>query len=144
MMSPRLRALNMPMPKSTVNFSPASPEAAFTPSFCWALNMPMLKFTVDFGMGMFNALNLGDIMNEMIYRIRPYEVQKGRTDEVFQASIDELCTLLRDRKPFEDHEDLPEWMAEKIRPNKGKKWEIRSEEHTSELQSLRHLVCRLL
>ncbi len=33
-----------------------------------------LKFTVDFGMGMFNALNLGDIMNEMIYRIRPYEV----------------------------------------------------------------------
>ena len=25
----------MPMPKSTVNFSPASPEAAFTPSFCW-------------------------------------------------------------------------------------------------------------
>ena len=30
-----------------------------------------LKFTVDFGMGMFNALNLGDIMNEMIYRVRP-------------------------------------------------------------------------
>jgi len=38
-----------------------------------------LKFTVDFGMGMFNALNLGDIMNEMIYRIRPYEVEKGKT-----------------------------------------------------------------
>ena len=42
-----------------------------------------LKFTVDFGMGMFNALNLGDIMNEMIYRIRPYEVEKGKTDAVF-------------------------------------------------------------
>src|SRR5487761_1489935 len=27
-----------------------------------------LKFTVDFGCGMFNALNLGDIMNEMVYR----------------------------------------------------------------------------
>src|ERR1035438_9366628 len=64
-----------------------------------------LKFTVDFGMGMFNALNLGDIMNEMIYRIRPYEVEKGKTDEVFQSSIDALCTLLRERKPFEDHED---------------------------------------
>src|ERR1022692_4341446 len=38
MMSPRLRALNMPMPKSTVNFTPASPEAAFTPSFCWKRN----------------------------------------------------------------------------------------------------------
>ena len=53
-------------------------------------------------MGMFNALNLGDIMNEMIHRIRPYEVEKGKTDEVFQSSVDTLCTLLRERKPFED------------------------------------------
>src|SRR5205814_7210743 len=28
--------------------------------------------------------------------------------------------------------------------NKGVTWALRSEEHTSELQSLRHLVCRLL
>jgi predicted nucleotide-binding protein (sugar kinase/HSP70/actin superfamily) len=83
-----------------------------------------LKFTVDFGMGMFNALNLGDIMNEMIYRIRPYEVEKGKTDAVFESSINDLCTLLRERKPFEDHEDLPEWMAKKVRANKGKKWEV--------------------
>jgi predicted nucleotide-binding protein (sugar kinase/HSP70/actin superfamily) len=83
-----------------------------------------LKFTVDFGMGMFNALNLGDIMNEMVYRIRPYEVEKGKTDQVWQTSMDALCTMLRDRKPFEDHEDLPEWMAKKIRPHKGKKWEL--------------------
>ncbi len=32
--------------------------------------------------------------------------------------------MLRERKPFEDHEDLPEWMAKKIRANKGKKWEV--------------------
>ena len=83
-----------------------------------------LKFTVDFGLGMFNALNLGDIMNEMIYRIRPYEVEKGKTDEVFKGSMETLCNMLRERKPFEDHEDLPEWMMKKIRPNKGKKWEL--------------------
>ena len=83
-----------------------------------------LKFTVDFGMGMFNALNLGDIMNEMVYRIRPYEVEKGKTDAVFESSVNDLCTMLRERKPFEDHEDLPEWMATKIRANKGKKWEL--------------------
>src|SRR3974377_1683012 len=34
-----------------------------------------LKFTVDFGMGMFNALNLGDVMNEMIFASRPSEVE---------------------------------------------------------------------
>ncbi len=83
-----------------------------------------LKFTVDFGMGMFNALNLGDIMNEMIYRVRPYEAEKGTTDRVFHEAVDTLCTMLRERKPFEDHEDLPEWMAKKIRANKGKKWEV--------------------
>ncbi len=83
-----------------------------------------LKFTVDFGLGMFNALNLGDIMNEMIYRIRPYEAEKGTTDRVFGESMDTLCTMLRERKPFEDHEDLPEWMAKKIRSSKGAKWEL--------------------
>ncbi len=55
-----------------------------------------LKFTVDFGMGMFNALNLGDIMNEMIYRVRPYEVEKGKTDEVFHSSMDTLCNMLQE------------------------------------------------
>src|SRR5262249_44028950 len=83
-----------------------------------------LKFTVDFGLGMFNALNLGDIMNEMVYRIRPYEAEKGKTDLVWREAMDTLCTMLRERKPFEDHEDLPEWMAKKIRADKGKKWEI--------------------
>ncbi len=84
---------------------------------------PGLKFTVDFGMGMFNALNLGDILNEMIYRIRPYEVSKGDTDRVFHESVDRLCTLLRERKPFEDHEDLPEWLSKKIAKHKGAGWE---------------------
>lgn len=84
---------------------------------------PGLKFTVDFGMGMFNALNVGDIMNEMIYRIRPYEVNKGETDRVFQESVDRLCLLLRERKPFEDHEDLPKWLSRKMAQHKNAGWE---------------------
>src|SRR6516162_4054777 len=85
---------------------------------------PGLKFTVDFGMGMFNALNLGDIMNEMIFRIRPFEVNKGETDRVFRESVDALCHTLRTRKPFEDHEDLPAWLSRRIARHKGAKWEI--------------------
>jgi predicted nucleotide-binding protein (sugar kinase/HSP70/actin superfamily) len=68
---------------------------------------PGLKFTVDFGMGMFNALNLGDVINDMIYRVRPYEVNKGDTDRAFSEAVDSLCTTLRERAPFEDHRDLP-------------------------------------
>jgi predicted nucleotide-binding protein (sugar kinase/HSP70/actin superfamily) len=84
---------------------------------------PGLKFTVDFGMGMFNALNLGDIMNEMIYRVRPYEINQGQTDNVFHEAVARLCTLLRERKPFEDHEDLPKWVSQKIAAHKGSGWE---------------------
>jgi len=51
-------------------------------------------------------------------------VEKGKTDAVFESSVNGLCTMLRERKPFEDHEDLPEWMAKKVRANKGKKWEL--------------------
>jgi predicted nucleotide-binding protein (sugar kinase/HSP70/actin superfamily) len=43
---------------------------------------PGLKFTVDFGMGMLNAINLGDVIYEVIYNIRPYEVTPGQTERV--------------------------------------------------------------
>jgi predicted nucleotide-binding protein (sugar kinase/HSP70/actin superfamily) len=82
-----------------------------------------LKFTVDFGMGMFNALNLGDAMNEMIHRIRPFEVNPGETDRVFQSASDRLCTTMKERKPFEDHQDLPRWLSQRAARNKGKIWE---------------------
>src|SRR6476661_961181 len=42
-----------------------------------------LKFTVDFGLGAFNALNFGDVMNDVANQIRPYEVSPGQTDKVF-------------------------------------------------------------
>src|ERR1700682_5050188 len=57
-----------------------------------------LKFTVDFGMGMLNALNLGDVMNDLAYQIRPYEMHRGETDRVFQETMDTLCAMLRQRK----------------------------------------------
>lgn len=62
---------------------------------------PGLKFTVNFGMSMLNALLLGDVVNDLVYQIRPFEVKKGETDRVFQAAVEGLCALLRERKPFE-------------------------------------------
>ena len=35
---------------------------------------PGLKFTVDFGFGMLNAMHLGDVINDLIYQVRPFEV----------------------------------------------------------------------
>jgi predicted nucleotide-binding protein (sugar kinase/HSP70/actin superfamily) len=66
-----------------------------------------LKFTVDFGMGMLNALNIGDIMNEMAYRVRPFEAKQGEANRAFEQAMDVLCTMLRDRKPYEFADAVP-------------------------------------
>ncbi|MGD1081489.1 MAG: hypothetical protein ABR881_24470 [Candidatus Sulfotelmatobacter sp.] len=68
---------------------------------------PGLKFTVDFGMGMLNALNLGDVTYEMLYQLRPYEIVPGETDRAFAEIIDTLSTFLRERPRFEILERLP-------------------------------------
>src|SRR5713226_1006210 len=70
---------------------------------------PGLKFTVDFGIGMLNALNLGDVMNDLIYQIRPYEVNKGESDRVFPEAMDTLCAVLRERKIGDLMETSPAW-----------------------------------
>ena len=68
-----------------------------------------LKFTVDFGMGMLNAMNLGDTINDIIYQIRPYEVTRGDTDRAFEEAVDTLCRTLRERPPFEIMDRAPKW-----------------------------------
>ena len=59
---------------------------------------PGLKFSIHFGFGMLNAMNLGDVINDLIYQIRPYEVNKGETDRVFREMVDGLCQDLKNRK----------------------------------------------
>jgi predicted nucleotide-binding protein (sugar kinase/HSP70/actin superfamily) len=68
-----------------------------------------LKFTVDFGMGMLNALNLGDTLNDIIYQIRPFEVNRGDTDRAFEEGAELLGRTLRDRPPFEVMQRAPQW-----------------------------------
>ena len=70
---------------------------------------PGLKFSVDFGMGMLNALNLGDVINELVYQVRPFEVNKGETDRVIQQSVEKLTTTLRARKRWHINEAAPKW-----------------------------------
>lgn len=72
---------------------------------------PGLKFTVNFGMGMLHALHLGDVMHDLIYQIRPFEVNAGEADRLFQDAMNELCRMLRDRRPFEFMRDGPPWLT---------------------------------
>jgi predicted nucleotide-binding protein (sugar kinase/HSP70/actin superfamily) len=79
---------------------------------------PGLKFTVDFGFGMLNAMHLGDVINDLVYQIRPFEVKKGETDRVFRETVDGLCEDLKNRRPFEIEQLAPDWAKPKFKNNK--------------------------
>lgn len=79
---------------------------------------PGLKFTIDFGFGMLNALLMGDVLNDLIHQIRPFEVTKGDTERVFRETVDALCDDMRSRKSFEIEQDAPEWLKPKVKTNK--------------------------
>jgi predicted nucleotide-binding protein (sugar kinase/HSP70/actin superfamily) len=79
---------------------------------------PGLKFSIDFGFGMLNAMHLGDVMNDLIYQIRPFEVNKDQTDRVFRETVDALCEDLKNRKAFEIEEVAPDWAKPKFKSNK--------------------------
>jgi predicted nucleotide-binding protein (sugar kinase/HSP70/actin superfamily) len=79
---------------------------------------PGLKFTVDFGFGMLNAMHLGDVFNDLIYQIRPFEANKGETDRVFRDTVDGLCADLENRKSFEIEQCAPDWAKPKFKSNK--------------------------
>jgi len=78
---------------------------------------PGLKFTQNFGFGMLNALHLGDVMNDLIYQIRPFEVNKGEADRVFRETVDGLCEDLRNRKSFDIEKRAPDWAKAKFKSN---------------------------
>lgn len=72
---------------------------------------PGLRYTVNFGVGMFNALNLGDALFDLAYQIRPYEVHPGETDRVMSECVEEAAKFLETRRHFELIERVPPWAA---------------------------------
>jgi predicted nucleotide-binding protein (sugar kinase/HSP70/actin superfamily) len=82
---------------------------------------PGLKFNVDFGMGMLNALHVGDTLQDLIHQIRPYEVHKGETDRIFPEVGDDLARCLRERPPYEILEATSGWLKNYLsRPDRLK------------------------
>lgn len=68
-----------------------------------------LKFNVDFGLGMLNAVHLGDVIYELGYRIRPFEVHAGETDRAIDEAVAMLSRMLRQHPPFEIMDAAPRW-----------------------------------
>jgi predicted nucleotide-binding protein (sugar kinase/HSP70/actin superfamily) len=54
-----------------------------------------LDFNLDFFLSILNAMFMGDLLNEVAYQIRPYEVVPGRTDVVLRQCVEICSTALR-------------------------------------------------
>ncbi|MFY9727005.1 MAG: hypothetical protein WAJ87_16020 [Bryobacteraceae bacterium] len=59
-----------------------------------------LEMNLDFFLGILNALNCGDVMNEVAYAIRPYEIEAGETDKVLDESMEYLHEVFKTKRPW--------------------------------------------
>ncbi|MCX7602493.1 MAG: hypothetical protein N2036_00310, partial [Bryobacteraceae bacterium] len=78
---------------------------------------PGLRYTVDFGLGMLNALILGDLLFDISHRIRPFEAEEGATDEAVADCVAFLARFLRQQA------QRPEAQAA-LRPGALKWWDV--------------------
>lgn len=65
-----------------------------------------LEMNLDFFLGIINALMLGDIINEIGYSIRPFEVNEGETNRVMSEVADIFYEKLKSKKYFDFNSKL--------------------------------------
>ena len=59
-----------------------------------------LEMNLNFFLGILNAMNMGDLLNEVGHLIRAYEVNPGDTDRVLEECVDYLHNVLKRKQAF--------------------------------------------
>jgi predicted nucleotide-binding protein (sugar kinase/HSP70/actin superfamily) len=59
-----------------------------------------LEMNPDFFLAILNAMNCGDVLNEVAYAIRPYEANEGDTDRALEAALEQVREVFRTRQPW--------------------------------------------
>ncbi|HEV3334554.1 MAG TPA: hypothetical protein VG096_26380 [Bryobacteraceae bacterium] len=70
-----------------------------------------LEMNLDFFLGILNALNCGDVMNEVAYALRPYEMNAGETDIVLDGTMDYLHEVFRKKRPWKLEGGLAKYLG---------------------------------
>lgn len=65
-----------------------------------------LEMNLDFFLGIINAMNVGDIINDIAYQIRPYEVVPGETDKVLDECMEMMYHKMKSKKYFDFNSKL--------------------------------------
>lgn len=75
-----------------------------------------LEFNLNFFLTILNALFIGDLMNELAYQIRPYEVVAGQTDQVFARCLEIMQEKIRNKNYDEIHGGVLASLLTKVAP----------------------------
>jgi predicted nucleotide-binding protein (sugar kinase/HSP70/actin superfamily) len=70
-----------------------------------------LEMNLDFFLGILNALNCGDVMNEVAYSLRPYEMNPGETERVLDETMDYLHEVFRKKRPWKLDENMAKYLG---------------------------------
>jgi predicted nucleotide-binding protein (sugar kinase/HSP70/actin superfamily) len=70
-----------------------------------------LEMNIDFFLGILNALNCGDVLNEVAYAMRPYEVEPGTTNHTLNRAMDYMHEVFRKRQPWKLEERMGSFLG---------------------------------
>jgi predicted nucleotide-binding protein (sugar kinase/HSP70/actin superfamily) len=70
-----------------------------------------LEMNLDFFLGILNALNIGDVVNDVAYQIRPFEVNPGETDRVLDECMDLLHEVMQRKRPYTLEGKFGDWLS---------------------------------
>ncbi|HEY6333535.1 MAG TPA: activator of (R)-2-hydroxyglutaryl-CoA dehydratase [Blastocatellia bacterium] len=60
-----------------------------------------LELNLDFFLAILNAMNMGDLANDVGFQIRPFETNPGETDRVLEECMDYLHEVFKTRRQFQ-------------------------------------------
>lgn len=70
-----------------------------------------LEMNLDFFLGILNALNTGDVLNEVGYIVRPFELNPGQTDQVLDRVMDYMHEVFARKQPFKVEDSLANFLG---------------------------------
>jgi len=60
-----------------------------------------LEMNTDFFLAILNAMNMGDLVNDVGYQTRPFEIEEGSTTTALNAAMDELEEIFATKQTYE-------------------------------------------
>ena len=70
-----------------------------------------LDLNLDFFLGILNALNMGDCVNELGYLIRPFETREGECNRVLDEVMDHLHEVMANKRPWKLNGSLARYLG---------------------------------